>query len=128
MGYRIVDCDEVEPAEDRPCEMRRLSEAAELENVAINRFRAEPGEQIPLAYHVHETQEEAFYVLSGTLSVETPEETYEVPAGDLFAVEPNSPQRAYNPADAASAVEVLAVGAPAVSGDVEPYEAEDGDE
>jgi quercetin dioxygenase-like cupin family protein len=125
MGYRVVDCDEVETVEDRPCEMRRLAAAAGLENVAINRFRAAPGEQVPLAYHYHEEQEEAFYVLSGTLFVETPEETYEVPAGDLFAVDPNSPQRAYNPADAADPVELLAVGAPAVSGDAVAYDPED---
>ena len=128
MGYRVVDCDEVATTDDRDCEMRRLSEPAGLENVAVNRFRAEPGQQIPLAYHYHERQEEAFYVLSGTLSVETPEETYEVAEGCLFAVDPGSPQRAYNPDDAASPVTVLALGAPPVSGDAVPYESEDGDE
>jgi mannose-6-phosphate isomerase-like protein (cupin superfamily) len=125
MGYRVVDCDEVETVEDRPCEMRRLSAAAGLEHAAINRFRAAPGEQVPLAYHYHEEQEEAFYVLSGTLFVETPAETFEVSAGDLFAVDPNSPQRAYNPADATGPVELLAVGAPAVSGDAVAYDPED---
>ncbi|QIB76257.1 cupin domain-containing protein [Halogeometricum borinquense] len=125
MGYRVVDCEEVETVEDRPCEMQRLSGAAGLENVAINRFRAAPGEQIPLAYHYHETQEEAFYVLSGTMAVETPAETYEVDEGSLFAVEPNSPQRAYNPANATEAVEVLAIGAPAVTGDTRMYDSEE---
>lgn len=122
MGYTVVDCDDVEAADDRPCEMHRLTEAAGLSEMAINRFRAEPGEDIPLAYHYHAEQEEAFYVLSGTLFVETPDETYEVEEGCLFAVEPDSPQRAHNPADAASEVVVLAVGAPNVSGDVAPYE------
>ncbi|SFR31989.1 cupin domain-containing protein [Halogeometricum limi] len=122
MGYRVVDCDEVETTDDRDCELRRVSDAAGLENVAINRFRAEPGQQIPLAYHYHEEQEEAFYVLSGTLSVETPEQTYEVEAGCLFSVEPNSPQRAYNAEAATEAVELLAIGAPAVTGDAKPYE------
>jgi len=42
--------------------------------------------------------------------VETPNETYEVPADDLFVVDPESPQRAYNPADADSPVTVLAIG------------------
>lgn len=122
MGYTVVDCDEVEAEADRPCEMRRLTGPAGLSKMAVNRFRAEPGEEIPLAYHYHEEQEEAFYVLSGTLFVETPDETYEVDEGCLFAVEPESPQRAYNPADAASEVVVLAVGAPNVSGDVAAYE------
>jgi len=122
MGYRVVDTEAVEPSPDRPCELRRLSEAAGLERMAVNRFVAEPGEQIPLAYHYHDTQEEAFFVLSGTLHVETPEETYRVPAGDLFAVDPGSPQRAFNPADADEAVTVLAIGAPPADDDAHAYD------
>ncbi|MFB6090042.1 MAG: cupin domain-containing protein [Halobellus sp.] len=122
MGYRTVDFEDVAPADERPCELRRLAAAADLENVAINRFRAEPGEQLPLAYHYHEEQEEAFYVLSGTLAVETPEGPFEVGTGELFAVDPESPQRAYNPDDADGDVVVLAIGAPAVSGDAVAYD------
>ncbi|WP_336023929.1 cupin domain-containing protein [Halobellus salinisoli] len=122
MGYTVVSQEAVSPAAERPCELRRLSDPAGLSNVAINRFRAEPGEQIPLAYHYHDEQEEAFYVLSGTLLVETPEETYRVEPGSLFAATPGSPHRAYNPEDAAEAVEILAIGAPAVSGDANVYE------
>ncbi|WP_224270646.1 cupin domain-containing protein [Haloprofundus salinisoli] len=122
MSYRLVDSNAVDPTPDRPCELRRLTDAAELQQMAINRFRADPGEQIPLAYHVHDEQEEAFFVLSGTLFVETPEETFEVEEGCLFAVSPGDPQRAYNPEDAESAVEVLAIGAPNVSGDATAYE------
>jgi len=122
MGYRVVDTDAVDPETDRPCECRKLTDPAGLTEMAINRFRAEPGEQIPLAYHSHETQQEAFYVLEGTLAVETPEGTYEADAGDLFVVDPGSPQRAHNPADAGDAVEVLAVGAPPTAGDVDAYE------
>jgi mannose-6-phosphate isomerase-like protein (cupin superfamily) len=125
MGYRVVERDEVETVPDRPCELRRLSEAAELSEFAVNVFSAEPGEQIPLAYHYHEEQEEAFYVLSGTLHVETPEETYEVDEDALFAADPESPHRAYNPADADATVVVLAMGAPAVSGDAREYDPED---
>ncbi|MGQ4557545.1 cupin domain-containing protein [Halobellus sp. GM3] len=124
MGYAVVSDDAVEPVEGRPCELRRLSEAAGMENVAINRFRAEPGEQIPLAYHYHDEQEEAFYVLSGTAVIETPEETYRVESGSLFAATPGSPHRAHNPSDADEAVEVLAIGAPAVEGDANEYDPE----
>ncbi|SDY68308.1 cupin domain-containing protein [Halopenitus persicus] len=127
MGYRVVDPDSVEPAPDRPCEMRGLTEPAGLSEFAMNRYRAAPGEQIPLAYHYHEEQEEAFYVLSGELAVETPGETYEVPAGQVFAVDPGDPQRAYNPADAEEAVEVLAIGAPQTTGDAKPYESAESD-
>ncbi|WP_254545507.1 cupin domain-containing protein [Halomarina pelagica] len=126
MGYRLVSADDLEPEPDRPCALRRLSPAAGLERVAVNRFDAEPGEQLPLAYHYHDEQEEAFYVLSGTLHVETPAETLAVPAGSLFAVDPGSPQRAYNPEDADEAVEVLAIGAPPVRDDVHAYDPDDG--
>ncbi len=125
MGYRVVDPTEVEPVPDRPCELRRISEAAGLSQLAVNRFSADPGEQLPLAYHYHDEQEELFYVVEGTLAVETPDETYEVTEKSFFAVEPKSPQRAYNPADADERVTVVAVGAPAVSGDAHAYDPED---
>ena len=122
MGYRTLDTGAVEPSDDRPCTLRRLAEPAGLERLALNRFRAEPGEMLPLAYHYHDEQEEAFYVLSGTLHVETPEKTHEIEEQGLFAVDPGSPQRAFNPETATAAVEVLAIGAPPVSGDVHAYE------
>lgn len=122
MSYRVLDTGKVESSDDRPCDLRRLAEPAGLEHVAINRFRAAPGEMLPLAYHYHDEQEEAFYVLSGTLSVETPDETYEVDENGLFAIDPGSPQRAFNPESATEPVDVLAIGAPPVSGDVHAYE------
>jgi mannose-6-phosphate isomerase-like protein (cupin superfamily) len=122
MGYRVLDTDDIDTTDDRPCSMRRLAGPAGLERVALNRFRAEPGEMLPLAYHYHDEQEEAFYVLSGTLSVETPDGTHEIEEDNLFAVASGSPQRAFNPDDAVAAVEVLAIGAPPVSGDVHAYE------
>ncbi|MFC4543132.1 cupin domain-containing protein [Halosolutus amylolyticus] len=125
MGYRIVDPDAIDPAPDRPSECRKLSDPAGLETMAINRFRAEPGEELPLAYHYHDTQQEAFYVLSGTLAVETPDETYEVPSDRLFVVDPEHPQRAYNPADADEQVTVLAIGAPQADDDVHAYDPDD---
>lgn len=122
MGYRVVDPADVDPAPDRPCELRRVGEAAGVERMAVNRYRARPGEDVPLAYHSHDEQEELFYVVGGTLAVETPEETFEVPEDHLFAVDPGSPHRAHNPADAADPVTLLAVGAPPVPGDATPYD------
>ena len=123
MGYHVVNPDELEAVSDRPCELRRVSDAAGFERMAANLFRAEPGEDLPLAYHYHDDQEELFYVIEGTLRVETPEGTFEVPEGSAFAVEPDSPQRAHNPADANGRVTALAIGAPAID-DVHPYEPE----
>ncbi|ELY55050.1 cupin domain-containing protein [Natronolimnohabitans innermongolicus] len=122
MDYSVVDPDELEAVENRPCDLRRLSDAAGLEHVAINRFRAEPGEQLPLAYHYHEQQEEAFVVTAGTLHVETPDGEFEVGEGELFAAQPESAHRAYNPDDADETLEVIAVGAPPAEDDAVAYD------
>lgn len=125
MSYHVITPDDLESVPDRPCELRRVAEAAGFERMAANWFTAAPGEEIPLAYHYHEKQEELFYVVDGTLHVETPEETFEIPEGSLFAVEPDSPQRAHNPADADASVTTLAIGAPAVDDDARVYEPEE---
>ena len=122
MGYHVVDSRDVSPAEGRPCELRRLTAATDLSTLAVNQYRAEPGEQIPLKYHYHDEQEEAFYVLRGTLAVETPEGTYRIESGSIFTTTAESPHRAHNPADADEAVEVLAIGAPTEGDGVHPYE------
>jgi mannose-6-phosphate isomerase-like protein (cupin superfamily) len=122
MDYHLVDTDAIDPEPDRSCTRRSLSEPAGLSRMAINRYTAQPGEQIPRAYHFHDEQEEAFYVLSGTLHVDTPEGSFEVGADSLFTVAPGSPQYAYNPADADEAVEVVAVGAPPAPDDTHVYQ------
>lgn len=122
MGYQLLDPSTVEPTPDRPCLQRALGDALGLEAAALNLYEVEPGEQIPLAYHYHDEQEEVFYVVAGDLHVETPAETHVVEAGQLFMVEPESPQRAYNPDEASEPVRALALGAPPVDGDAHPYE------
>lgn len=89
-----------------------------------NLFRADPGEQVPLVYH-HETQQEAFFVISGTLHMETPEETFSVPEGQLFVADPESPHRAHNHESADEPVELLAVGAPPAPDDGVRYDPDD---
>jgi len=125
MGYRHVDADAVDPEPDRPSECRKLTGPGGLDRMAINRFRPAPGEEIPLAYHYHDEQEEAFYVLDGTLSVETPDGVYEVGADELFTVDPGSPQRAHVADDADGPATVLAIGAPPSDGDVHAYDPDD---
>lgn len=121
MGYQIIDPSDVEPMDDRPCETRPAGDTADLENLGLRVYRADPGEQLPLAFHYHDEQEEVFYVVEGTLYVETPDEVFTVPSGKLFVAKPDSPHRAFNPESADESVEVLAIGAPSVD-DVHPYE------
>lgn len=123
MGYHVISVDDLEATPDRPCDRHPIGETAGLETVAVNHYDAAPGEQLPLAYHYHDDQEELFYVLSGTLSVETPDGEYTVDANEAFVVEPDSPHRAYNAESADRPVRVLAIGAPPID-DVHPYEPE----
>lgn len=123
MGYAVVDPDDLPVADDpeREADRRSISYELGLQNLGAHVYEAAPGESIPLAYHVHDEQEELFYVLEGTLSVETPEGELSVDAGEILVVEPDSPQRTYVAEDATEGARVLVIGAPAVD-DVHPYE------
>lgn len=125
MGYHHVDPAELEQWDDRPADVRSISAAAGLDyqdsKLGMRVYEADPGEQLPLTYHSHEVQVEAFYVLSGELHVETPEGEFVVGADEAFVVHPGNPHRAYNPSDAAAPVRALAVGAPTAA-DGQPYE------
>jgi quercetin dioxygenase-like cupin family protein len=112
MGYHHVDPGELDPTPEYPCDRRGISDAAELAALHAATYEMDPGEHLSRTYHYHENREEAFYVLDGVLHVETPEKGYVVESGEVFVAEPDSPHRAFNPADAASAVRVLGVGAP----------------
>ena len=112
MGYHHVDPADLDATPDYPCDRRGLSDAAELAALHLATYEMAPGEQLPRTYHYHERREEAFYVLSGTLHVETPDEEYVVDEGEVFVAEPEIPHRAYNPARADERVRVLGTGAP----------------
>lgn len=118
MEYYHVDPSDLDQWDDRPVDVRSISAAAGLAYqdapLGLRVYEAEPGEQLPLRYHYHDEQTEAFYVLEGRLNVETPEGEFVVDADEAFVVHPGNPHRAYNPADAADPVRVLAVGAPSV--------------
>jgi mannose-6-phosphate isomerase-like protein (cupin superfamily) len=116
MGYHVIDPDDVEPAPDRPAEMRYVSEAAGMSRMGLRLYRVESGEDVPLSgLHYHDEQEEAFYVVEGELHVETPDREYAVESGQFFVAEPESPHRAFNPASSEETAVVVAVGAPPVS-------------
>lgn len=123
MGYHVIDVADLPVTPDRPSERRSISEAADLSNLGLHEFHVAPGEDIPLAMHYHDDQEEVLYVIEGALSAETPDGDYEIPAGSAWVVEPDSPHRAYVAEDAANNARVLAIGAPKVD-DVHAYDPE----
>jgi mannose-6-phosphate isomerase-like protein (cupin superfamily) len=124
MGYHHLDPSTMPPAADHPCDRRSVAEAAELAQLAAAVYELEPGEDLATTYHYHEQREELFYVLSGTLHVDTPGETYEIASDEVFVVDPESPIRPHNPESATATTRVLGAGAPKY--DVgRPYDASD---
>jgi uncharacterized cupin superfamily protein len=123
MVYHIVDPADLAPAEDYPCDRRSITDAVGLSTVAAAVYELEPGDELARTYHYHEQREELFYVLEGTLAVETPGREYEVPAGSVFVAEPESPIRPHNPDSSGEPVRALGVGTPQY--DIgKPYEPE----
>jgi mannose-6-phosphate isomerase-like protein (cupin superfamily) len=121
MGYHRIDPDDLDSTPDYPCDRRGISDAAELAALHLGTYEMAPGEQLPRVYHYHDSREEAFYVISGRLHVETPDEEFVVEEDEVFVAESESPHRAYNPEDADESVRVLGTGAPK-SDIAHPYE------
>ncbi|WP_266081975.1 cupin domain-containing protein [Haladaptatus caseinilyticus] len=128
MGYHLIDPTDLDQWDDRPTDVRSLSVAAGYDyqnsKLGLRVYELSPGEQSGLSYHIHDEQVEAFYVLDGTLHVETPDETYVVESDQVLFVDPGSPQRAFNPETAETATRILAIGAPSVD-DAHPYDPTD---
>jgi mannose-6-phosphate isomerase-like protein (cupin superfamily) len=128
MGYHLIDSTNLDQWDDRPTDVRSLSVAAGYDyqnsKLGLRVYELSPGEQSGLSYHTHDEQVEAFYVLDGTLHVETPDETYVVEADQVLFVDPGSPQRAFNPETAETVTRILAIGAPSVD-DAHPYDPTD---
>jgi len=128
MGHHHVRVSDLEQWDDRPVDVRSISAAAGLDYqdapLGLRVYEADPGEQLPLTYHYHDEQTEAFYVLEGELHVETPDGGLVIGADEVLVVDPGDPHRAYNPADAAAPVRALAVGAPSAD-DAHEYDPEE---
>lgn len=112
VSYHVIGPAQLDPTPDYPCTRRSVSEETDLSTLAAAIYELAPGEQLAREYHYHEQREELFYVIDGTLQVETPERVFEVRAGSVFVAEPESPIRPYNQENAAEVVRVFGVGAP----------------
>ena len=96
----------ISPASER----RPLAKVLGAENVAINYFELEPGEQFGFGYHRHPDQEEVFYVLDGTATFETEDGDVTVSADEVIRFEPGEWQLGRNEGD--ERLRALALGAP----------------
>lgn len=108
--YRKLAVEDVENTPNPTRVKRELDEAVGATAFGLNYYVADPGEQVPWGRHRHPDHEEAFYVLSGELQVETPEGEFSVGADELFFVPENCWNRAVAVGD--EPCRLLALGAP----------------
>lgn len=128
MGYEVIDLGDLSALPDRTASGYEFSDHYEPlktdeadppeprrgpERFGFRVYFVDPGEALGSGgMHYHEEQEEFFYVVSGELHVETPEETYRIGPEQAILIKPHSPQRAYVPAGASEQAYVVGVGAP----------------
>jgi mannose-6-phosphate isomerase-like protein (cupin superfamily) len=111
---RVEDVDSViQPA----TVMRPLTEPLGTTDIAINYYELEPGDSFAYAYHVHEIQEEVFYILAGTATFEIEGGSISVETGEVIRFPPGEYQRGTNEGD--ERVIALALGAPLEYGEQE---------
>jgi uncharacterized cupin superfamily protein len=100
-----------------PADVKRpLGRALGTEQLGLRYYELEPGESTAFGYHAHETQEEVFYVLEGTLAFETETGEVELGAGEAIRFAPGEFQRSHNLGGGRS--RVLGIGAPADAGEL----------
>jgi uncharacterized cupin superfamily protein len=114
---RTVRLDDLENRLGPASVSRPLSDALGTSDVALNHYELEPGESSAYGLHAHESQEEVFYVESGTVTFHTLDGTLTAAAGTVVHVGPGEFQRCVNESDARATV--LAIGAPREAGETE---------
>mgnify|MGYP000025699466 FL=1 len=105
-----VSVDDVENSIQPAAVMRPLTDALGLTDMAINYYELEPGDSFAFAYHSHEVQEEAFYVISGTATFDTADGPVDVGPDEIVRFDRGEFQRGWNRGD--EPVRALALGAP----------------
>ena len=104
---RIDDVDSL----DSPADVKRpLTGALHATNLAVNYYELAPGDSFAFAYHSHEVQEEAFYVISGTATFDTADGPVEMGPNEIVRFDRDEFQRGWNHGD--EPVRALALGAP----------------
>ena len=112
-----VSIDDVEPdAFGSEIDRRGLAGPLGASDVALNRYRLQPGERFSDGLHAHMDQEEIFVVIEGTATFETLDGDVTVDAGDAVRFAPGEFQSGKNDGD--GEVVAFALGAPRDSEDV----------
>lgn len=102
--------------EPRPPSVRKhATEPLGLDDFALNYFELDPGESISGGLHTHMNQEEAFYIIEGTATFETRDDTVEVGEDEIIRFAAGEYQEGRNESD--DRVRVIALGAPQSMGE-----------
>jgi len=112
-----ISIQDVEPgAFGRDIDRRGLSEPLETGDVAINRYRLDPGERFSGGMHAHMDQEEVFIIVEGEATFETMDGEVTVGKNEAIRFAPGEFQSGKNDSD--GDVVAFALGAPRDSEDV----------
>lgn len=114
-GVERVAFHEDEPTRRSPVHRHDLTDPLDAADVAVVRYRVEPGGRIA-GLHAHGDQEEVFVVHEGRLAFETLDGVVPLPAGEAVRFAPGEHKSATNDADVTA--DVLAFGAPRGSEEV----------
>ena len=110
MGYPTVRVEDIENAASPATAKREVDEALGIDSFGFNVYTVAPGERIPWGSHRHPDHEELFYVLDGELTVDTPDGSIRLGAGEAIGIPRNQPNCAHNAGE--DVVRVVAAGAP----------------
>jgi uncharacterized cupin superfamily protein len=94
---------------------KHLTNPLGLSDMALNYYELDPGESFSGGLHTHMNQEEIFYVIEGTATFDTPEDSHEVGANEIVRFAPGEYQEGKNESD--DRVRALALGAPQEAGE-----------
>lgn len=102
--------------EPRPPAVRKHATAPlNLSDVALNYYELEPGDSISGGLHTHMKQEEVFYIVEGTATFDTMDDTIEVGEDAIIRFAPGEYQEARNESE--NRVRAIAIGAPQEMGE-----------
>ncbi|GGL58656.1 cupin domain-containing protein [Halocalculus aciditolerans] len=111
-GYEKVDVWSLPNAPNPTTAKREVDEAVGASAFGFNVYEAAPGERVPWGRHRHPDHEELFFVLSGSLTVATPDGEYAVEEGEAFFVPADALNEAFVDESEQAACRFVAVGAP----------------
>ncbi|MFB6228489.1 MAG: cupin domain-containing protein [Halobacteriales archaeon] len=112
-----ISIDEIEPsAFGSDIDRRGLSDPLGTTDVALNRYRLDPGERFSGGMHAHMDQEEVFVIVEGKATFETMDGEVTVGEGEAIRFAPGEFQSGKNDSD--EDVVAFAMGAPRDSEDV----------